>query len=335
MINQLFIPISMNLPPSEREWIFYITSCICALLFIPQILMFLLWGISTIWKKRQTREETSSIKPVNHEFIPDIRFENLSEYSSPDDFLAADDDDDDGGGEKPVYNKFDPEYYADFSNKKDVMQETEENIRQAIATSAVELDLSKVLYRQKHEEETSFIGDVETTYTDERLIFDSIPEEVYEIKSLKNLNLSNNSIARIESKINKLSKLEVLILSNNKIGGIPKEIGDLVNLESLQLDNNKINSLPAEIGHLINLVTLNLSRNQLTTLPAEIGQLTNLTSLDISHNQLTTLPAEMKQLINLKRLNVSKNNLPLSSYRNLPKIGDGFTDDNDMDLEGK
>lgn len=90
----------------------------------------------------------------------------------------------------------------------------------------------------------------------------AVPAYVFDLTSLKELNISNNNIGgAIQAEIRKLEKLEVLDASNNAMTGVPAEIGQLKNLRVLNLSNNKLTGLPYELGNLKNLQTLDLSGN--------------------------------------------------------------------------
>lgn len=65
----------------------------------------------------------------------------------------------------------------------------------------------------------------------------------YELKKLKYLNLSNNSIKTIPPGLSKLSNLKYLSLNNNKLKKIDaNEFAGLKNLKVLDLRNNKLTS---------------------------------------------------------------------------------------------
>jgi len=93
-----------------------------------------------------------------------------------------------------------------------------------------------------------------------------IPGYVFGMRSLKELDVSNNSLSgAIQAEIRQLSNLRVLRASNNQMTGVPAEIGQLANLEFLDLSNNQLTGLPYELGNLQNLKTLNISGNNYST----------------------------------------------------------------------
>ena len=121
--------------------------------------------------------------------------------------------------------------------------------------------------------------------------FSSIPEEVFNLDQLIELDLSRNQISgNLPVELANLSRLGYLGLHKNQFTGeIPPELGSLTSLLNLNLANNQLHgSIPPSLGALARLSLLDLSNNQLTgSIPAELGNLTGLYLLDLSYNQLT------------------------------------------------
>jgi hypothetical protein len=80
-------------------------------------------------------------------------------------------------------------------------------------------------------------------------------------QNAQNLDLSNLEIESVPVELFQLKSLLILNLSNNKISEIDKQIENLKNLSELNLENNNISNLPVEILNLPNLSKLNLSNN--------------------------------------------------------------------------
>ncbi len=120
------------------------------------------------------------------------------------------------------------------------------------------------------------------------------PEQVYKLK------LHNKKLAEIPQEIFNLKNLKVLDLSKNKIQEIPSAIAKLTQLEVLDLSKNKIETFNKEIGQLTNLKILRISRNNLVAIPAEIENLQKLEVLDLWDNDLVGFPDNISKLEMLK-----------------------------------
>jgi Leucine-rich repeat (LRR) protein len=171
----------------------------------------------------------------------------------------------------------------------------------------------------------------------------TIPDELSELKSLKNLilkenllhntsfgknflqnfqqleviNLSGNSFTQFPYQLLEMRKLKEIYLGANKIQLLPKNYDYLANsLELLYLGGNLIHNVPEEISQLMRLRTLNLSDNRITRLPTKITKLKNLKSLALHNNFLTTLPIELVKL-NLAELSLRNNPLVSRFIRDL------------------
>ncbi|XP_012257717.2 leucine-rich repeat-containing protein 40-like [Athalia rosae] len=167
---------------------------------------------------------------------------------------------------------------------------------------------------------------------DVTLGFDEGKERWWEQEQLTTLNLSSNSLTKLDPQVQLLSELNFLDLHDNVIQYIPREIGNLNKLRHLNLAVNRIHTLPldmyklcelrfldlgnnllknidAAIGDLIMLEHLNLSCNNLTTLPVGMGYLVRLTSLELSHNMLKELPPDITSMRALKKLDASFNQI--------------------------
>lgn len=104
---------------------------------------------------------------------------------------------------------------------------------------------------------------------------------------LKDLNLSNNSIASIDISVSLCHKLETINLSGNKLSSLDY-LTKLPYLISVVASNNSIVELPDLHTKLGNLVHLDLSRNKMTSLIG-LACLYSLVSLDVSCNLIVDI----------------------------------------------
>ncbi|KAM5560485.1 receptor-like protein 7 [Rosa sericea] len=167
-----------------------------------------------------------------------------------------------------------------------------------------------------------------------------IPSSLFNLSSLKQLQLSNNQFSGQLLEFANISSLDTVDLSSNNLEGtVPKSIFNLRGLKLLSLSSNNFSgSFPLDsIQQLKNLSSLDLSYNSLsisyystnssqssfpniTTLKLASGQLrafpdflrnqSKLSSLDLSQNQIPgEIPNWIWRLSNLRQLNLSYNSL--------------------------
>merc|ERR1712151_261743 len=87
---------------------------------------------------------------------------------------------------------------------------------------------------------------------------------------LKQLNLKENLLTKINGSIESLQELTHLYLSNNDITSLPTEIGNLGSLKELYLSCNiNLNNLPLELAVCPQLQILALDKCPLNSIPTE------------------------------------------------------------------
>lgn len=142
----------------------------------------------------------------------------------------------------------------------------------------------------------------------------SLPKEIYQLRNLKKLDLSQNQLEFLEESIKIWTQLEELNLCCNELTDLPHNgIKYLINLTNLNVSSNALKHLPRSIKYLTNLETLNVEENYLEELPKRIGQCTSLKALTVSSNQLSQLPKELKDLTSLVEFSAADNELKYSS----------------------
>lgn len=125
---------------------------------------------------------------------------------------------------------------------------------------------------------------------------EKIPNYIFDITELEELNLSNNKINTIPNSIGKLKNLKKLNLYNNKIRSLPKQFFSLENLTSIDLGNNNILNLSNDISRLSKLRELLIENNKIKKLPSSISKLELLSDIWLKNNPLIEPPFEIAQL---------------------------------------
>ena len=130
------------------------------------------------------------------------------------------------------------------------------------------------------------------------------------------LNLGNNLFGYVPAELYNISSLRTLDLSNNNItGAIPSRIGNtLPTLEKLIASGNRINgSIPASLTNASKLQVIDLSYNSLAGSVPLLGSLHGLLLLDLQSNILQSdnwqFIASLASCPNLKMLLMHKNRL--------------------------
>lgn len=107
------------------------------------------------------------------------------------------------------------------------------------------------------------------------LKFENIPESIFNLKNILELDLSDNYIKTISPSIVKLSSLRVLSIAYNKFTDFPINICECKNLEDLDISWNKIYCLPKEMCKLQNLKYFRYENGKLKKIPDRLYDLQN------------------------------------------------------------
>ncbi|GFR43570.1 hypothetical protein Agub_g4665 [Astrephomene gubernaculifera] len=121
-----------------------------------------------------------------------------------------------------------------------------------------------------------------------------IPEDVSQLKSLTNLDLSNNHISSIPEKCLPSSLVE-LTLTGCQLTELPNCIGTLPRLKKLYAGANRLQHVEP-VFRSTSLQHVGLSYNRVSYLPGELLPTSPLMSLDLSHNDLEGLVNTLVQL---------------------------------------
>lgn len=139
-------------------------------------------------------------------------------------------------------------------------------------------------------------------------VLESLPAQIWQLRNLRMLVLANNPLNILANDISNNRKLLVLALSGTKIKNLPASIKNLSQLETLSLNNNELSQIPEDIKDIASLRIVDLSSNELTNIPNDIDKLINLERLLLDNNDLESLPNSLKNIAQLK-LQVQGNHL--------------------------
>lgn len=120
---------------------------------------------------------------------------------------------------------------------------------------------------------------------------DSIPESIVGFQELVKLSVNRCQLTQLPQQIVLLPKLSVLEVSSNRLRAFPMHLQHMPWLQELDLSNNSIALLPRRIRHMSFLHALNLRNNQLQALPVEFVEVfESVASVQLEHNPWTLLP---------------------------------------------
>lgn len=142
----------------------------------------------------------------------------------------------------------------------------------------------------------------------------ALPREIYQLRNLKKLDLSQNQLEFLPESIKIWTQLEELNLFHNELTYLPHHgIKHLRNLKILNVGSNALEYLPRSIRYLKQMKILKMEENYVKALPKEIGECSSLEKLKVSSNKLFRLPSELKYLTSLVEFSAADNELRYSS----------------------
>ncbi|XP_061886868.1 malignant fibrous histiocytoma-amplified sequence 1 homolog [Entelurus aequoreus] len=132
--------------------------------------------------------------------------------------------------------------------------------------------------------------------------FTTVPQAVFELRQLEELDLSYNQLSGVAEGVVHLSVLKKLSVSHNNIQQLPEHISALRLLEELDISFNHLHAVPASFSRLARLRTLDVDHNKLGRFPPEILALGDLEELDCSGNTFEVVPEDVAKLRSVKIL---------------------------------
>ncbi|PSG88516.1 leucine-rich repeat domain-containing protein [Aurantibacter aestuarii] len=130
--------------------------------------------------------------------------------------------------------------------------------------------------------------------------FKIIPQNIQEITNLEILKLRDNLLGETEESLESikyiynLKKLKILDISKNSISVLPLGIENMSSLIELNISNNLISHLPEDLGNLQNLTVLNIENTYIKTFPESLQNLVSLRKLIVSESKKKSLKDDIK-----------------------------------------
>ena len=134
-----------------------------------------------------------------------------------------------------------------------------------------------------------------------------VPDEVWTLTDLADLQLSNNKLTALPDAIGNLKNVERLGLAGNRLRKLPDGIGNCVRLEGLWAHGNLLRNLPSTIEQCESVRTLMLAGNRLQYLPPGLGNLADLEELSVPGNRLGSIPESIVTCVSLRTIDLHGN----------------------------
>ncbi|NIJ44687.1 Leucine-rich repeat (LRR) protein [Wenyingzhuangia heitensis] len=139
-----------------------------------------------------------------------------------------------------------------------------------------------------------------------------IPPEIKLLKTLKEVNLSNNNLSNNNLFYNlcDLPALRSLWLRNNNISSLNTNLNKMDQLVNLYLENNQLKEIPSNLTGLKSLRVLHLSFNKFEELPENLQDIPKLILLHIDHCNIKSISKTFNsRTISVKGLVINNNDL--------------------------
>jgi len=174
------------------------------------------------------------------------------------------------------------------------------------------LNMNRVPMANTLPEGISNLKNLRELYIGSCRLIGSLPDDIGELKYLKTLNVSSNTIRKLPASFGNLDSLTSAYFQSCYIDSLPETFGNLASLKILNLSSNTgLENIPAILGNIDSLQALDLTWNKFKGgLPKELANLKELTSLNLSGNNLTgAVPEEFSKLEKLTSFNINNTNL--------------------------
>jgi len=137
-----------------------------------------------------------------------------------------------------------------------------------------------------------------------------VPSKIKQLPKLRELKLSDNKITSLEGAFSGLRYLEFVELSGNLLQDIDYQVFESCKhrLQELYIRDNLLHTIDSSINILSGLQELHIGNNKIHSLPDKLN-LPNLVVLYIDNNVISTLQSCLKFLPNLRRLNANNNQI--------------------------
>jgi len=140
----------------------------------------------------------------------------------------------------------------------------------------------------------------------------SIPDDLFSLEKLTDIDFKNCKIMNISNIILKLSNLQTINFENNNMNNLPSNLESLKSLTGLVLSGNpKLNykNVIISLQNNDSLIELYIGRNNLKKIPNEILKLKHLNRLGIQDNDLKIIPDIITKMDCVEELWLQNNNL--------------------------
>lgn len=137
---------------------------------------------------------------------------------------------------------------------------------------------------------------------------DEIPDCIFQLKDLKELNLYNINAnwKELFRKIANLKQLKILTINGGSMSIMPQTIGLISSIERFELNDVPIVDFNDEFAKLNKLKYLSVNYTQVSFMPQEYYN-DSLIYLDISSNSFNGIPEEINNLTNLEHISFYEN----------------------------